>query len=217
VFQTQDEASQLVAQLVVDLEPGSVLDLCASPGGKTTYIRGGRPASTLVACDLRPRRVELLRSVLDQAGATDIPIVRADALQPPPFSRVFDVVLLDAPCSGLGTLRREPEIRWRRAEGDLSALSTAQQRMIRQAALAVAPGGYLVYATCSSEPEENESVVDEFLAARLDFHRLPPAAHPWRDSVLNEVVDDRGDFRTLPPRHGLEAFYAAVLRRGGQA
>jgi 16S rRNA (cytosine967-C5)-methyltransferase len=165
-----------------------------------------------VACDLRPFRLALLRDTFARVAAHGIAIVRADATQVA-FRDAFDVVLLDAPCSGLGTVRREPEIRWRRQPSDLPAFAAVQDRMIASAATAVQPGGMLVYATCSSEPEENEHVVDRFLAARGEFSRMDPAAHPWRAHPPEAALDARGDLRTEPHRHGLEAFFAAVLRR----
>jgi 16S rRNA (cytosine967-C5)-methyltransferase len=213
-FIAQDEASQLVAQLAVDLVPATVLDLCASPGGKTAYVRTWvSPPPQVVACDLRPRRLRLLCRSLEQAGIVDVAVVRADASTAPPFAAVFDLVLLDAPCSGLGTIRRDPEIRWRRQASDLAGLAAVQRRMIAAASTSVRPGGHLLYATCSSEPEENEEVVAAFLASDRSFERLPAAEHPWRRTPLAATLDARGDLHTLPHRHGLEAFHAAILRR----
>jgi 16S rRNA (cytosine967-C5)-methyltransferase len=210
-FVVQDEASQLVALLAGD-DPGRrVLDTCASPGGKTTTMAAMRPDALIVACDVREKRVDLLRRVIAASGATNVRIVRADLLQPLPFSVQFDCVLVDAPCSGLGTLRRDPDIRWRRRESDLAPLAHAQRLMLRHASEAVAPGGRLVYATCSSEPEENDDVAADFLRdsdafeaidARRAAPRLPAA-----------VVDSAGYLRTLPYEHGLEAFFGAVFRR----
>jgi 16S rRNA (cytosine967-C5)-methyltransferase len=211
-FLVQDEASQLVA-LLAGHHPGPrALDVCAAPGGKATAIAAAMgDASMLVACDVRRRRVELLKRTVAASGATRTRIVQADALEPLPFSAAFDCVLLDAPCSGLGTLRRDPDIRWKRKESDLAALAEAQRRMLRHAADTVAPGGRLVYATCSSEPEENEAVVDNFLRStsrftpvdlRSDDGFLPPA-----------LVDARGHLRTCPHLHGLEAFFGAVFVR----
>jgi 16S rRNA (cytosine967-C5)-methyltransferase len=119
-------------------------------------------------------------------------------------------VLLDAPCSGLGTLRRDPDIRWRRRDEDFAALAAAQRRMLEHAAACVAPRGRLIYATCSSEPEENEHVVDAFLAATDAFSRVDARTIA---RVPADVVDARGWLRTLPHRHGLEAFFGAVLER----
>src|SRR5262249_35001822 len=165
-FFVQDEASQIVAWLAAASPGRRVLDTCASPGGKATAIAAAMEGrGLLVACDVRARRVDLLRKTVAAAGAPNIRIVQADLLSPLPFSQRFDTVLVDAPCSGLGTLRRDPDIRWRRREADLRSFATAELIMLKHAADAVAPGGRLIYATCSSEPEENEAVVDAFLAS----------------------------------------------------
>jgi 16S rRNA (cytosine967-C5)-methyltransferase len=118
-------------------------------------------------------------------------------------------VLVDAPCSGLGTIRRDPDIRWRRREQDLPALARDQVALLMRAADVVKPGGRLVYATCSSEPEENDAVVAAFLAARSDFQRADLRA----STALEHFIDEEGFFRTTPPEHGLEAFFAAALTR----
>lgn len=215
LFMAQDEASQLVAQLAADLRPATVLDVCAAPGGKTTYLHGERPAARIVACDHRARRVRLLRETLDKTAAA-VPVVQANANQPLPFLLDFDLVFVDAPCSGLGTIRREPDIRWRRTESDLAVYAEAQQRILGHASACVRGGGHLLYATCSSEPEENEQVVEQFLAANPGFTRLELPDHPWRESPLRTLLDERADLRTLPAQHQLEAFYAAVLVRGPQ-
>jgi 16S rRNA (cytosine967-C5)-methyltransferase len=165
----------------------------------------------VVACDVRPRRIELLRRTIAATGAPNVRVVQADLLQPLPFSRPFDLVVVDAPCSGLGTLRRDPDIRWRRREDDLTALAAAEITMLQHAADAVAPGGRLVYATCSSEPEENESVVDAFLASTPGF--VPVHAHAAAPGLPEAVVDARGHLRTEPHRHGLEGFFGAVFER----
>ena len=157
--------------------------------------------------DLRPRRVELLRRTIQAAAARSVRIVRADALEPLPFDASFDLVLLDAPCSGLGTIRRDPEIRWRRAPEDLAGFAAAQGRMLRHAADAVRPGGRLVYATCSSEPEENDEVVDRLLAERPD----PRAVLPDLSPPVAAALDPDGRLRTPPPGHDLDAFFAAML------
>jgi 16S rRNA (cytosine967-C5)-methyltransferase len=116
------------------------------------------------------------------------------------------------PCSGLGTLRRDPDIRWRRAEADLAALAAVQREMLDQLATVVRPGGRLVYSTCSSEPEENDAVVAAFLDAHPAFRRTRPASFARRPE-LAALLDDEGALRTLPFRDGLEAFYAAMVVR----
>ena len=211
-FVVQDEASQLVP-LLAGAHPGpSVLDACASPGGKTTALAAAmRDTGFLVACDVRNRRMELLRHTVAASGATHVRLVQADLLMPLPFTRRFDCVLVDAPCSGLGILRRDPDIRWRRRESDLPRLAAAELRMLHQAAEAVAPGGRLIYATCSSEPEEDEAVADAFLAGASAFGAID--ARRAAPDLPAAVVDSRGHLRTLPDVHGLEAFFGAVFQR----
>ena len=212
LFFVQDEASQLVALLAGDPPPARVLDACASPGGKATATAaamGGR--GLLVATDLRDQRVALLQRTVRLSGARNVRIVQIDLREPLPFSAPFDCVIVDAPCSGVGTLRRDPDIRWRRRESDLPALADAQLTMLRQAAAGVAPGGRLVYATCSSEPEENEQVVDAFAAAMPEF--VPIAADAASAQLAESLIDARGFLRTEPHRHELEAFFGAVFER----
>ena len=217
LFLVQDEASQLVAELTA-AQPGErVLDACAAPGGKTTAMAAAmRQAGTLVASDLRPARLRLLRQTLDQMGTTKVGIVRLDLGRPPPFQPVFDCVLVDAPCSGLGVVRRDPEIRWRRQPVDLARFARDQLTMLSHASRVVRPGGRLVYATCSSEPEENEEVVDAFLADHPDFDPVhPDQLRPLLSQGLRDTIDDHGRLSTAPDTHGLEAFFAAILWRRG--
>lgn len=208
-FVVQDEASQLVAH-AVGARPGErVLDLCASPGGKTTAMAADMADSGLiVASDVRPARIDLLHRTVRASGATHIHVVHLAAEGPLAFGAVFDRVLVDAPCSGLGTVRRDPDIRWRREEADLAVLARAQVALLARAAATVKPRGRLIYATCSSEPEENEGVVDAFLADHPDFELTPIGG-----GTLEPFVDARGMMRTLPFTHGLEAFFAAGLTR----
>jgi 16S rRNA (cytosine967-C5)-methyltransferase len=195
LFFIQDEASQLVAALVDARAGDRVLDACASPGGKTTAIAATmNDGGLIVATDVRDKRLDLLTRTVTLSGATSIRVVRADITQPLPFRQPFDWILLDAPCSGLGTIRRDPDVRWRRHEGDLPKLAAAQREMLRETARMLRPGGFLVYSTCSSEPEENEDVVAAIVREGL----VEPA---------------RPDLRTFPFTHGLEAFFAAVLRK----
>ena len=212
-FVVQDEASQLVTH-VVGARPGErVLDLCASPGGKTVAIAGHMMDSgLLVACDVRARRMRLLGHTVRAAGAACVRLVHVPVSGHLPFHGSFDRVFVDAPCSGLGTIRRDPDIRWRRDERDLDVFARTQLTLLQRAAEVVTRGGRLVYATCSSEPEENEGVVDAFLSERHDFalidlrHETVPVIAPF--------LDARGILRTLPFAHGLEAFFAAAMARG---
>jgi 16S rRNA (cytosine967-C5)-methyltransferase len=214
-FIVQDEASQLVA-LLAGPDPGPrVLDTCASPGGKATAIASTlRAGARLVACDVRERRITLLRRTVAAAGATNVWIVQADVTANPPFGVGFSSVMVDAPCSGLGTLRRDPDIKWRREPESLPALGSAQQAMLDRAATAVAPGGRLIYSTCSSEPEENEDVVAAFVASHPDFR--PVRADLVHPVITPDLVDPAGYLRTEPDRHGLELFFGAVFERERQ-
>jgi 16S rRNA (cytosine967-C5)-methyltransferase len=211
-FVVQDESSQLVA-LLAGRSPGRrLLDTCASPGGKTTALASAAgPQSLVVACDVRDRRLALLRRTVEATSAANVVIVQADLTSPLPFADPFDCVIVDAPCSGLGTLRRDPDIRWRRREKDLDELAAAQSVMLRHAAAVVRRGGRLIYATCSSEPEENEGVVQTFLSNEPEFMALDArSVHP---ALPQEVVDEAGHLRTTPHQHGLEAFFGAVFLR----
>ena len=212
LFVVQDEASQLVP-LVVDVQPGMrVLDLCASPGGKATAMAAAAAHGLVAATDVRPRRLRTLAKTVRTLGAQNIRILQVPTTGPLPFGPLFDRILVDAPCSGLGTIRRDPDIRWRRTEEDLTVLSNRQLELLRRAATTLAPGGRLVYATCSSEPEENERVIERFLDHESAFALVDlRAASP----LLDPFVDSRGMLHTLPFAHGLEAFFAAALVRGG--
>lgn len=196
LFVVQDEASQLVAG-VADAAPGHrVLDLCAAPGGKTLALAAAAGAGGLVvAGDVRRRRIRLLAATLARCRADAVRVVALPASGHLPFrDSVFDLVLVDAPCSGLGTLRRDPDIRWRRQAADLPAMAAAQGALLDRSADLVRAGGRLVYSTCSSEAEENEDVVAAFLSRRTEFAET----RRWQ---------------TLPFRDGLEGFFAAVLTR----
>jgi 16S rRNA (cytosine967-C5)-methyltransferase len=209
-FLVQDEASQLVALLTGSDPGGFVLDACASPGGKTSAI-AQVAKGCVVACDVRAQRMDLLRRTLATAGAHRVRLVQATLQSPLPFHEVFDTVLVDAPCSGLGTLRRDPDIRWKRREEDIPQLAAAELTMLSHAAAVVRPGGRLVYSTCSSEPEENEEVVAALLDRAPGF--VPLDARGVHPEIPASVVDSRGHLRTSPDEHGLEAFFGAVLER----
>jgi 16S rRNA (cytosine967-C5)-methyltransferase len=215
LFFLQDEASQLVALLAAP-EPGMrVLDACASPGGKTTAMAAmSDDRAVIFAADVRTARIQLLRETVRASGTRSVRVVQADLQAGLPFNAAFDLVLVDAPCSGLGIVRRDPDIRWRRTESELASLASAQLTMIRHAAKTVRAGGRLVYSTCSSEPEENEAVVGEFLKDNVKFRAVDLAAEkPAHFQAIAPVLDEAGFLRTAPDKHGLEAFFGAVMRR----
>ncbi len=199
----QEQGSQLVAHLAA--VEGTMLDACAAPGGKATLMADLRPGALVVAAEASRRRLATLGALVRRWGSTNVACVGADALRPP-FLEGFSGVLLDAPCTGLGTLARHPDIRWRATEAEIPRHAQRQRAMIETAASLVRPGGRLVYATCSSEPEENEEIVRAFLAARSDFTlaALPEWASPFSDA---------GFARTRPEAGQGEAFFAAVLER----
>jgi 16S rRNA (cytosine967-C5)-methyltransferase len=212
LFVVQDEASQLVTLLAGEQPGPLMLDACAAPGGKTTaFAAVMRGEGLVVASDIRDRRMILLRQTIQGAGATNVRLVQANILDPLPFEPRFSTVVVDAPCSGLGTLRRDPDIRWRRTEGDLAVLAADQRRMLLNAAAVVAPGGRLIYATCSSEPEENEAVVA--VVARESSGFRPVDARTVHPQLPPETIDEGGHLRTEPDRHGLECFFGAVFER----
>ncbi len=211
----QDEASQIVAHAVGAQAGERVLDLCAAPGGKTLVLSADQgQQGLLVACDFRPRRTRLLRRTLTAASVAAL-TVRLDATQPLPFGAAFDRVFVDAPCSGLGVLRREPDLKWSRSPDDLPGLVATQSAILQQAADAVRPSGRLIYATCSSEPDENDQVVEAFLARDPRFTRVPLSVGPHLRADV-PFVESTGLLRTLPFRDRLDAFFAAALvRRAG--
>jgi 16S rRNA (cytosine967-C5)-methyltransferase len=211
----QDEASQLVAELV-DVRPGDrVLDLCAAPGLKTSLLADAVGDGLLVACDASSRRLKTLRQLLPRltANAPVVRVVRLDATQPLPFRQKFDRILVDAPCSGTGTLARNPEIKWRLASEDLERLPVIQRKILSNALSALAPGGRLVYATCSLEPEENERVVESVLAATAGCRLLGRVDLSADLPKIASLIDARGFFHTRPDLDGMDGFFAAVITR----
>lgn len=211
-FFVQDEASQLVAHAVGAAPGQRVLDVCAAPGGKTIVLAADlQKRGLLVASDYRASRVRLLHRTVRQAGASAY-VVAFDATSPLPFRVCFDRVFVDAPCSGLGIVRRDPDLKWSRQPDDLPGFALVQHRMLTQAAEVVVPGGRLVYATCTSEPEENDFVVRRFLEDDRRF-AVAPISPELIGQGTAPLVDSQGFLRTLPFRDGLDAFFAASLAR----
>jgi 16S rRNA (cytosine967-C5)-methyltransferase len=214
-----DEASQAVASLL-GVQPGeSVLDLCAAPGGKTALLATATgPGGTVAACDLHARRLRSLAALMKRIGATQVRGVVLDGTEPLPFAQKFRRILVDAPCSGTGTLSRHPEIRWRLKPGDFPELHAKQVRLLRNALPLLAPGGRMVYSTCSMEAEENEEVVKEVLGELpgLQLRRAGPVIAPLlADGVSAEAITGSdGALRTSPATTHTDGFYAAVIERG---
>lgn len=202
----QDEASQLVAHLLKVQDKERVLDVAGAPGSKATHIATLAPGAIVIAGDVHVHRLVTMRE-LAAAQAARIHVLAHDAIQPLPFAeKSFDQVLLDAPCSGTGTLRRNPEIRWRLKPEDIEMLSSQQQSMLSNAASLVRPGGRLVYSTCSVEIEENEAVVNNFLQSHPDFARSRLEASSGLQSEIGEI-------RTWPHRQNVDGFFVAAFER----
>jgi 16S rRNA (cytosine967-C5)-methyltransferase len=206
----QDAAAALPALLLGDVRGLRIADLCAAPGGKTAQLaaRGAR----VTAVDISASRLRRLRENLERLNL-DADIVQANvAYWTPP--EPFDAVLLDAPCSATGTIRRNPDIAYLKSEADIGALGGVQARLLAHALDRVKPGGQLVYATCSLEPEEGEAQIQAFLAARSDAVLAPVCAEEL--GVPPETVTAAGMLRTLPfHAGGMDGFFAARLTRQG--
>ena len=211
----QDEASQIVPELLQERSGDCVLDLCAAPGMKTSLLADAVGDGLVVACDSSSRRLQTLRKLLPRltANVRAVRVVRLDATQALPFRQSFQRVLVDAPCSGTGTLGRNPEIKWRLTPKDLERLSAMQRTILSSALSVLAPGGRLVYATCSLEPEENEKVVESVLAATSDCRLLSPAELAENLPEIAPLIDERGYFHTRSDLNGMDGFFAAVMSR----
>jgi len=210
----QDEASQLVALLVG--KGANILDCCAAPGGKTRLLAEQNPGAKVVAVELHPHRARLLRKLVP---ARNVLVIAADA-RGLPVRACFDRVLADVPCSGTGTLARNPEIKWRLNANDLADLQSRQTEILRSAMQHVTPGGRLVYSTCSLEREENEDVVTKALASDPSFRLLECRQELERLRSEGELAWKNLDsltrglyLRTVPGVHPGEGFFAAILQK----
>jgi 16S rRNA (cytosine967-C5)-methyltransferase len=214
----QDAAAALPARLFGETTGKTIADLCAAPGGKTAQLVHG--GARVTAVDRSPGRVSRLRENLARLGLEAQTVV-ADAAewQGQNGGEAFDGVLVDAPCSSTGTIRRHPDVAWLKQETDIGALTALQTRLLQKAAAMLKPGGTLVYCTCSLEPEEGEQAIAALLAADSSMRRAPIEAAEV--SGLAEILTPQGDLRTLPchlphpdPRlGGLDGFYAARLAK----
>ncbi len=219
----QDEASQLVAAMVG--QGGEILDCCAAPGGKTLAIADRNPDTVTIAVDLHPHRARLLRRLVSmhdsptEDGSRNIRVVAADA-RSLPFATKFGRVLADVPCSGTGTLSRNPEIKWRLKPEDLGDLQERQLAILRSALSQVAAGGRLIYSTCSLEKEENEDVIERSLEENSSFRVLDCRTQlerlKWEGELVWTDISSlaRGPYlRTLPGVHPCDGFFSAILER----
>lgn len=221
----QDEASQAVALLLGVKLGDKVLDLCAAPGGKTAILaRVCGDHGFVFAGDIHLHRLRATRAQLARQNIRNAALIALDAAKPLPFRGQFDRILVDAPCSGTGTLARHPEIRWRLKPTQLAELHQLQVAILRNAIASASPGAKILYSTCSMEPEENEAVIDEVLStasghtanvrrANPDDARKALAPHLAPQADPQQLFDESGAFRTLPFRDGTDGFFAALLEK----
>jgi 16S rRNA (cytosine967-C5)-methyltransferase len=217
----QDEASQAIPLLLNAQVGDRVLDLCAAPGGKTPpLVRAAGEKGMVVAADGHAHRLRAMREQFRRLGLRDVRLVELDATAALPFQAGFERILVDAPCSGTGTLARHPEIRWRLERVQFAEFHGLQVAMLLNAAAQLAPGGRLVYSTCSLEAEENEEVVEQALSAVDTLRRVQGreverelAAHLAPGVGADDLIDNDGQFRTFPGAQGSDGFFAAILEK----
>jgi len=210
----QDAAAALPARLFGDIKGKTIVDFCSAPGGKTAQL--AQAGARVIALDRSPARVARLKDNMTRLSLEAEAIV-VDAIEWQGDAGGFDGILIDAPCTSTGTIRRHPDVAWLRQEADIATLGTLQKRLLQKAAGLLKPGGTLVYCTCSLEPEEGEAAVTALLSTEAGLKRAPIA--PDEVAGLAEIINPQGDLRTLPshlahadPRlGGLDGFYAARL------
>ncbi len=211
-FYIMDPASQVPALLLPVEESTRVLDLCAAPGGKTILLSGRvGERGWVLSTDVHRRRLAQIGENVRRLGLTNVRLAQVDLEAGLPFRPEWPAVLLDAPCSSLGTLRRNPEIRWQIQESELAFLADRQFRFLTEAARVVSPGGVLCYSVCSIEPEETEAVAERFLMENAAFSPYP--CKPPKP--LAEILEPAGNgrFACLPHRHSWDGFFIALFRR----
>ena len=217
-FEVQDEGSQLLGFLLQPKRGEMIADFCAGAGGKTLLIGAlMRSQGRLYAFDVAEKRLSKLKPRLARSGLSNVHPVRIESEKDIRIKRLggkLDRVLVDAPCSGLGTLRRNPDLKWRQTPESVSELASRQAAILQAAAALLKPGGRLVYATCSLLEAENEAVVAAFLAAHSDFRLLPARGLLEKQEIT--VGGELDDFlRLLPHLHGTDGFFAAAMERCG--
>lgn len=212
LFQVQDEGAMLVAPLC-QTQPGQrVLDVCAAPGGKTTHLAQlMENTGQVLAFDVQPGRLRLLRDNVRRWRLSTVTPIAADATQELPVRGVFERILVDAPCSGLGVLRRHPDIKWRKDSGDLSTLQAVQLTLLRRQSMRLAVGGLLVYSVCSNEPEETHAVVKGFLAEHASM-RLEAVEALLPQPVLQASATP-GTLDLTPEQWGTDGVFVACFRK----
>jgi len=211
LLRLQDEAAQLVSYLVNPQSGEYILDVCAGSGGKTSHLAAlMKNKGRIVTLDRDMEKMAQLKKDALRMGVSIIDPLHADLSHPlsADFLDKFDHVLVDAPCSGTGTLRRNPEIKWRLTSADLNTFSKTQKLILCNASNAVKKGGYLIYCTCSVLPHENDEVIRQFLTDNPQFAIEIPSP-----AISDQLADSHGFFRTYPHRHNTDGFFGAILRR----
>jgi 16S rRNA (cytosine967-C5)-methyltransferase len=205
----QDEASQLVAHILGARPSERVLDACAAPGSKTTHVAAlAEDRALVIAGDLYEHRLRIVSETCERLSVKGVRPVALNAEVALPFAdETFDRVLVDAPCTGTGTLRHNPEIRWRLSLESFRELPLVQGRILSEAARCLRRGGRLVYSTCSVEREENEEVVAGFLQSHTDFRQVEAMPAP------PHILLPDGAARTWPQRDDVDGFYVAALEK----
>ncbi|MBN2419078.1 MAG: 16S rRNA (cytosine(967)-C(5))-methyltransferase RsmB [Deltaproteobacteria bacterium] len=214
LFQVQDQAAQIVTFLL-NPEPGEdILDVCAGLGGKSSHIKelmNGKGGVT--ALDTDKKRLSLLRENAKRLGISGINTVAADASVPiiDKLKKAYDRVLIDAPCSGLGTIGRHPDIKWNRKEIDIKRISRMQRKILENSAAVVKPGGVILYAVCTYTREENRTVIDNFLTRSTEFSlvNLKKIIPGWGANL----IDNDGFFRSYPHKNNMDGFFAALMKK----
>jgi 16S rRNA (cytosine967-C5)-methyltransferase len=207
----QDEASQLISYLLNPKSLESILDVCAGTGGKTTHLAAiMKNKGEILAIDYDLKKIDELTKDAIRLGITIIETHHADLTNrlPELLKEKFDYVLVDAPCTGLGTLRRNPEIRWRTTAANLAGFTQTQNAVLQNASSTVRKGGHLIYCTCSLLPQENENVIGNFLKLNPHFSSCPPP-----ESIPPQLIDSNGYFRTFPHLHSMDGFFAVCFTR----
>ncbi len=216
-IEVQDEGSQLLGLLVQPKRGEMVADFCAGAGGKTLLLGAlMRSQGRLYAFDVSEKRLAKLKPRLARSGLSNVHPVRIESEHDTKIKRLagkLDRVLVDAPCSGIGTLRRNPDLKWRQSEASVAELTAKQGAILASAAGLVKPGGRLVYATCSLLEAENEAVVRAFLSARTDFALCSAGDILERQGVSGFAGGEQEMLQLLPHRHGTDGFFAAVMER----
>ncbi|MBI5493040.1 MAG: 16S rRNA (cytosine(967)-C(5))-methyltransferase RsmB [Deltaproteobacteria bacterium] len=212
-YYIQDEASQIVPYLLSAAPGEAVLDACSAPGGKTTHIAQlMKNTGVICALDVNASRVKAVEDLAERLGVKIIKTFEADAAQPLSEGLpAFDAILCDAPCSGLGVIRRTPDIKLKRREGDIAGISETQKKILDNVSGYVKKGGRIVYSTCTFEPEETDENIEWFLGRHRDF--ILEDARRFLPQSCEALVDSGGFLRTFPHRHNMDGFFAARLKK----